>query len=504
MAVPDFSPEDLRQIARHGMEPGQVLAQLERFAQGMRWARLDRPCRVGDGIRKFNPEELVRLGARWDVEMEKGRGMKFVPASGAGTRMFQTWLKALHEEAGVDPAAVFVEIERYPFYGALREVMAGAGHSLEAGLRHGHYRLILEFLLTPRGLNYAALPKGLIPFHSYPEGSRSPFEEHLVEAKAYLCDSEGHCRLHFTVSEEHEAAVRDLFRQVLPRHERDGLHFAVELSTQKKSTDTIAADSMNRPFRDREGRLLFRPAGHGALLQNLEAVGGDIVFLKNIDNVAPDSKKADTILYKKAMAGHLVEIQETCFHYLRRLEAGKMTAAEVAEAEAFASGALSASLPPDWPERSGDARRSWLFERLNRPLRVCGMVPNQGDPGGAPFWAKETEGGFSLQIVESAQVDPSDPDQARIFQSSTHFNPVDLVCGLRDFRGRSFPLSDFVDPEAGFLSEKSHQGQVLRALELPGLWNGGMARWNTVFVEVPAPTFTPVKRVEDLLRPEHT
>jgi len=504
MAVPNFSPEDMAQISEHGLSVEAVAGQLARFARGMKYARLERPCRVGDGIRRFQPEELARYGKSWEAAAAAGLGMKFVPASGAGTRMFEAFLRGWHEGVSLTLARELRGLHRYPFFEELRAVMERRGLSLEACLRGDDFAPVLESLLGPEGLNYAALPKALIPFHRYPDHSRTPLEEHLVEAAGYARDARGVCRLHFTVAEAHEAALRAYLRTVLPRYEAAGNRFEIGFSTQKKSSDTVAADLQNGPFRDRAGRLVFRPSGHGALLENLGALEGAVVFIKNIDNVAPDARRADTLLYKKAMAGYLVEIQETCFRYLRLLEAGCPATAVLAEIEAFLCGTLSASLPTDWPELDAAARRAWLFARLNRPLRVCGMVPNQGEPGGAPFWVEERGGGFSLQIVESVQVDPADAEQQRIFRGATHFNPVDLVCGLKDFRGRPFDLGQFADPEAGFISEKSYEGKPLKALELPGLWNGAMARWNTVFVEVPVSTFTPVKRIEDLLRPEHS
>lgn len=504
MPVSSFSSEDIAQISEHGLTAEAVAAQLARFARGMKYARLERPCRVGDGIRRFQPEELARYGKAWESAAAAGLGMKFVPASGAGTRMFEAFLRGLHEGVSLTLARELRGLHRYPFFEDLRAAMQGRGLSLEDCLRGDDFAPVLECLLGPEGLNYAALPKALIPFHRYPDHSRTPLEEHLVEAAGYARDARGLCRLHFTVAEAHEAAVRAYLKSVLPRYEAQGHRFEIGFSTQKKSSDTVAADLQNGPFRDRAGRLLFRPSGHGALLENLGALEGAVVFIKNIDNVAPDAKRADTLLYKKAMAGCLVGIQETCFRYLRLLEVGNPAAGALAEIEAFLCGTLSASLPADWPELDAAARKAWLFARLNRPLRVCGMVPNQGEPGGAPFWVEEPGGGLSLQIVESVQVDPSDAEQQGIFRGATHFNPVDLVCGLKDFRGRAFDLSPFADPEAGFISEKSYEGRPLKALELPGLWNGAMAHWNTVFVEVPATTFTPVKRIEDLLRPEHS
>ena len=374
----------------------------------------------------------------------------------------------------------------------------------------GHFALrvvntteLLAYLLTPRGLNYANLPKALLQFHRYAGHCRTPLEEHLVEAAAYAQDSQQVARLHVTVAPEHTEAVQAHIEAIRSRYERAGVRYDMSLSTQSPATDTIAVDLENTPFRDEHGQLLFRPGGHGALLANLEALAADIVFIKNIDNVLPDHLKETTYGYKRALGGHLVALQQQIFLYLKKLASGAVDAALLHEIWAFAQQQLSMTMPQGGLHTPQHEQIRLLFDRLNRPLRVCGMVRNAGEPGGGPFWVEHTDGSMSLQIVEASQVDTASPEQRAIFAASTHFNPVDIVCGVRDYRGQPFHLTQFVDPDTGFISRKTYAGRTLKALELPGLWNGAMAHWNTVFVEVPLSTFSPVKTVLDLLRPEH-
>jgi hypothetical protein len=346
------------------------------------------------------------------------------------------------------------------------------------------------------------LPKALIKFHRYPDAARASLEEHLVEAAVYARGNDGEARIHFTVSPEHEELIRAHIGHVRPRYERDGTSYNISFSIQKPSTDTIAVDRDNLPFRDENGRLVFRPGGHGALLANLQETGGDVLFIKNIDNVVPDALKAETYRYKQALGGLLVDLQNSIFTYVRALQHGRDTF-DLGEIVTFTEQRLGVSIPSAIKQGSSQELRNYLLERLHRPLRVCGVVQNTGEPGGGPFWVKDTSGEMSRQIVESSQVDLMSDQQRKLWQSATHFNPVDLVCGIRDYQGQLFDLSRFVDPETGFISHKSKDGKELKALELPGLWNGAMAKWNTIFVEVPAITFNPVKTVFDLLRPEH-
>lgn len=506
--------ETLNQIIKSEVPEESLLEQYEIFRKGLPYVKLIKPCTIGDGISLIPLHEFENLLELHRKACMEGRIMKFVPASGAATRMFQDLNAALNKEdslsfedlrkrattdKGAKATVTFIEnIEKFAFI----DTMSKNGVQLASLLKQGEWKTILRYLLGPQGLNYANLPKGLIPFHKYPEGPRTPLYEHLMEAVEYSTRGHGEAIVHFTFSEEHLSAAQehiDAVKSRVPQCRK----FDISLSVQKRSTDTIALTLENEPFRDAQGKLLFRPGGHGALLENLNDLKGDIVSIKNIDNVCHDRLKAETILYKKLLCGYLIKIQNKVFDYLRRLKNGPVGESTIGEITQFAREYLSTVLPDKVAGSSLQVRREYLFAKLNRPLRVCGMVKNEGEPGGGPFWTIDTTGEISLQIVESAQVDVKDDEQKEILASSTHFNPVDLVCGLRDFEGGCFHLPAFSDKNTGFITIKSKDGRELKALELPGLWNGGMAFWNTVFVEVPSSTFTPVKTVIDLLRPEH-
>jgi hypothetical protein len=394
-------------------------------------------------------------------------------------------------------------LKQFAFYDDLKAVMSRDGLDVDDLAASGQYKDILEYVLTSRGLDYADLPKGLIAFHRYPGHSRTPFEEHVVEGAAYTRDATGMARLHFTVSPEHEAPIRVHLDEVKDRYETGDLSLDLALSVQQPSTDTIAVDMKNRPFRDESGGLVFRPGGHGALLGNLNSLKGDVVFIKNIDNVVPDRLKGPTYQYKRALGGYLAELQEQVFALNGRLAARSVDKGAVSRALELAREKLAIDFPPGMAKGTVREQAAFLFSRLNKPLRVCGMVKNEGEPGGGPFWVEMKDGSAALQIVESAQVDLESPEQRAVWESSTHFNPVDLVCGVRDYEGKPFDLFTYSDPETGLISVKSQGGNELKALELPGLWNGAMAHWNTVFVEVPIITFNPVKVINDLLRKEH-
>lgn len=515
-----FSERDIEQIRARGMTPEQVRDQIEAIKRGFPPAELDRPCTVGDGIVTVDASEIARLSDRWDEVAGNGRAMKFVPASGAASRMFKVLQSVRNRhreireedvvqraEAGDPEEQAFLRflrgVRKFAFFEDLRSAMARDGIDVDERISEGRYDEILEYLLTPKGLNAADLPKGLIPFHVYPEGSRTPFEEHLVEAVRTVRDREGRARMHVTGAPEHEGTICDHLQAVRPRYEQGDTRFDLKVSVQMPQTDTIAVDLENHPFRDEEGRLLFRPGGHGALLENLNRLDGDVVIVKNIDNVVPDRLKDPTVTYKKVLGGYLVTLQEEIFRHVETLSKGEPDADELERIWSFAVERLGMQPPPGSIRGSFKERRDFLLSQLNRPLRVCGMVKNEGEPGGGPFWVRHGDGSLSRQIVESSQVDMDSEAQQAIWSASTHFNPVDLVCGLRDFRGRSFDLRTFRDPESGFVSIKSKGGRELKALELPGLWNGAMAWWITVFVEVPIVTFNPVKTVLDLLREEH-
>jgi len=502
-----FSEDDLRQIREEGLAEAEVRRQWETFRRGVRPLILDRPCRVGDGIETVDAGQMPALAALNDSARDAGRITIFVPASGAATRMFQDWFRVLEAGDFASRAAgdTFArELPEYAFYPDLAAVLDHRGTDVETLLRERGYVAILEAILTSGGLNYGRLPKALLKFHASQEGGRTALEEHLVEAALYAGDAGGVCRIHFTVSEEHLTAAQDHLRTIQPRCEaRLGRRFQVTLSTQNPATHTLAVDLEDRPFRTAGGRLVFRPAGHGALLGNLLATGGDLVFIKNIDNIVPDRLKARIVPYKKLLGGVLLSLQREIFRFQRRLAAGDAGTLEREQMIRFCRDRLHVWLPADFPSRSPLDQAVFLQSRFARPLRVCGVVPNAGEPGGGPFWVRGEDGAMSLQIVEAFQVDSASEAQQARWAEATHFNPVDLVCGLRDEGGRLYDLDRFVDRQAGCITLKSEAGHPIKALELPGLWNGAMAYWNTVFVEVPLETFNPVKTVTDLLRPQH-
>jgi hypothetical protein len=501
-----FSDEDLKAIAAKGIEVQEVLRQLEIFRQGTKPLRLIRPACTGDGIIEIPPDEREGLVSLHDQAAEKGRMLKFVPASGAASRMFKDW-HAWYQKGKFDsaegPVRFLEDLVKFAFYEDLRKVMASEGEDVERCIRERRVIDLLEFILTPRGLNYNWLPKALIKFHIYPGRIRTALEEHLVEGPLYVRDARNICRIHFTVSDEHESRVRELLSRIKGDYERRyGVKYEITVTMQHPSTDTIAVDMENRPFRDGGGRLVFRPGGHGALLKNLNAMEGDIIFIKNIDNVVPDRLKDITVLHKKILGGYLVRLQDEIFHNLKLLSEKRVDDEMLSRVVRFCQGKLFLFFSDEFWDESISAKKDYVFWMLNRPVRVCGMVKNEGEPGGGPFWVEEG-GTRSLQIVEQDQLDPNSEEQRNIWKSSTHFNPVDLVCGVRNYQGEKFDLSAYVDRDAVLISKKAHEEGNLKALELPGLWNGSMAYWNTVFVEVPLETFNPVKTVDDLLRKSH-
>lgn len=475
-----FTKEDLQQIAGHGLTVEAVERQIADFRRGFPYLKVVRAASPGDGVAVVDPERADAAAARYDEVAGKLGVVKFVPASGAATRMFKELFEFVNEgKRGKGIDMLVDNIEKFAFWPELKAVVPD-----------GADERILVSAIVNKGLGYGRKPKGLVTFHAYPEGARKAVEEHLVEGAEYAAAG-GTARIHFTVSPEHRAGFETLLAEKIPVYEkRFGIRYDISFSVQKPSTDTIAVNPDNTPFRQDDGTLLFRPAGHGALIENLNEIDADIVFIKNIDNVTTDARRGDTIRYKKVLAGILLDLQERAFECLRALEAGGAELAPIAE---FVERELCVKLP-------GDYDAALLRTVLARPIRVCGMVRNEGEPGGGPFWVANPDGTESLQIAESSQIAPGD---LPLMQSATHFNPVDLVCGVRDSKGVKFDLRGYTDPSTGFISSKSSGGRELRAQELPGLWNGAMARWNTVFVDVPVSTFSPVKVVQDLLRPQH-
>lgn len=475
-----FTEQDLQQIREHGLTPEAVERQVENFKRGFPFLKVVKAASPADGVYVPNAEEVDAAVARYEAAAPDLKVEKFVPASGAATRMFKELFEFVNEDKrgkGID--TLLQNIEHFAFWPELKELLPEGADEKQ----------IVEAIIK-EGLNYGARPKGLVTFHAYPEGNRKAVEEHLVEGALYAaCQGEVH--IHFTVSQEHMAGFQALLTEKKPLYEaRYGVKYHISFSVQKPSTDTVAVNPDNTLFRTDEGRLLFRPAGHGALIENLNEIDADVIFIKNIDNVTTDALKGDTIRYKKALAGLLLELQSLSFEYLEELRAGKADPEEVA---GFVEDRLCTKLPENYD-------CALLEQILDRPIRLCGMVRNEGEPGGGPFWVKNNNGTQSLQIAESSQISP---EEMPLMQGATHFNPVDLVCGVKRADGTKFDLRQYTDPETGFISSKSAGGKALRAQELPGLWNGAMAKWNTIFVDVPISTFSPVKVVQDLLRPQH-
>ena len=503
-----LSQEDLKQIAGKGITEAQVEAQLEEFKHGFPFLRIDAAAGIGNGIVAPAEDERAKYIDAWNAYKAEGKKVvKFVPASGAASRMFKNmfaFLSADYDEPQTDfEKKYFDNIGKFAFYDELNEACKkNEGKDIPALIAAGDYKAVVSNMLETKGLNYGQLPKGLLLFHKYPEGPRTPLEEHLVEGALYAA-SNGEAHIHFTVSHEHKelfkAKVAEKCGQYAAKY---GIKYDVTFSEQKPSTDTVAANPDNTPFRNEDGSLLFRPGGHGALIQNLNDIDADVVFIKNIDNVVPDRLKDDTVTYKQLLAGILVTLQAKAFGYLRLLDTGAYTHEQLEEMIRFVQRDLCCR-KADIKQLEDAELVIYLRKKLNRPMRVCGVVKNVGEPGGGPFLTYNQDGTVSLQILESSQIDKTNEEYMKMFTEGTHFNPVDLVCAVKDYKGDAFNLPDYVDKTTGFISSKSKNGRELKALELPGLWNGAMSDWNTVFVEVPLSTFNPVKTVNDLLREQH-
>lgn len=504
-----LNANDLQLLADKGISEKQIEEQLACFVKGFPFLEIAASASVDKGILVVSKEDQATYMDAWDAYLAKNKKIvKFVPASGAASRMFKNLYEFL--SAGYDEPTnafekkFFDEIEHFAFYQALNAAcLENEEKDIPALIAAGNYKAVVANLLEPKGLNYGQLPKGLLLFHSYPQLVRTAMEEHLAEGAMYAKNNAGEVNIHFTVSPEH----KDLFEKLVMEkksayEEKFSVKYDISFSVQKPSTDTIAADMENNPFRDKNGRLLFRPGGHGALIENLNDVEADVVFVKNIDNVVPDSFKCSTVIYKKVIAGVLVSLQQRIFNYLELIDSGKYTHEQVQEMIHFLQDDLCVK-NPDTKLLEDAELILYIKNKLLRPLRVCGMVKNVGEPGGGPFLAVNPDGTISPQILESSQIDLKDPAKKALFEQGTHFNPVDLVCALKNYKGEKFDLPDYVDKNTGFISYKSKDGRELKALELPGLWNGAMSDWNTVFVEVPIETFNPVKTVNDLLRREH-
>ena len=475
-----FTHEEITQIEAHGLSVAAVEKQIENFRNGFPSLPVVRAAAGGDGVKQFDAEYVAEREAYYTDNLRYLKTIKFVPASGAATRMFKELFEYVNDDkrtAGIDK--LIVNLEKFAFFPELAKYLQPQIDDKD---------VVRNIIID--GLAYGAKPKGLVTFHAYKEGARKPVEEHLVEAALYA-SSNGEANIHFTVSPEHQDGFEALLKERQSYYEQKfGIKYNVSFSIQSPATDTIAVNPDNTPFRTDDGKLLFRPAGHGALITNLDKLDADVVFVKNIDNVTTDERKTDTVTYKKVLAGELLRLQSRAFELLRAFERGEDV---TTEATSFIVNDLCCKLPEN-------ASRELVIETLDRPIRVCGMVKNEGEPGGGPFWVRDDKGREQLQIAESSQIAAED---MHLMKEATHFNPVDLVCGIKRYDGTKYDLTQYTDPKTGFISSKSAGGRELRAQELPGLWNGAMANWNTIFVEVPISTFSPVKVVQDLLRPEH-
>lgn len=497
-----------KQIEKQGMSLATVEEQIRNFEQGFPYLDIRAAAKAGDGIMVLDEKELDRFLDYYQKFSQEKTIVKFVPASGAASRMFKDLYAFLDKEntslESDDFTRRFIEnLNSFAFYEDLDNCLKASGSSIEKALAEKDYKRIVKSLLDDEGLGYGNLPKGLLKFHRYEDGSRTPVEEHFVEGAQYGVGKNNTVRLHFTVSAEHQQKFEEKVADIRPKMEsRFGVQFEVGFSQQKKATDTIAVDMDNAPFIEENGEILFRPAGHGALLENLNDIGADLIFVKNIDNVVPDRLKGATETYKKAIGGILLDAQQRVFSVLEKLESGADEEL-IKESEEIYTQILDAKIPDFYHQLNLPEKAAYLKKKLNRPIRVCGMVENTGEPGGGPFWVKDADGSLSLQIGETAQLNLEDPDQKAIFQSSSYFNPTDLVCGVKDYKGNKFNLLDYRDPKTGFITQKSKNGRNLKAQELPGLWNGSMSDWNSIFVEVPLITFNPVKTINDLLREVH-
>lgn len=499
---------DKAQLEAKGISEAQIEQQIRDFQTGFPFLKLRGAAAVGDGILAPTADEVAQYIQAWNDYKAQGHHVtKFVPASGAASRMFKNMFEFLSADYDVPTTdfekKYFEHIHDFAFYPALDDAChVNEGEGVDALISEGNYKAVVKNMLNEEGLNYGQLPKGLLQFHSYSDEARTPLEEHLVEAALYA-SSRGEADVHFTVSTEHRELFEDLVERVLPEYEaKYGIKYHVSFSEQKPSTDTMAANMDNTPFRNEDGTLLFRPGGHGALIQNLADLDSEVVFVKNIDNVVPDRLKDETVTWKQVIAGVLVTLQKQAFKYIELLDGGKYTHEDIEKMIRFTRHELYTDMP-GLKEMEDAELVGYLRTKLNRPMRVCGVVKNVGEPGGGPFLAYNPDGSISLQILESSQIDTNNPEYMKMFTEGTHFNPVDLVCAVRDYKGEKFDLPKYVDPATGFISYKSKSGRELKALELPGLWNGAMSNWSTIFVEVPLATFNPVKTVNDLLREQH-
>jgi nicotinamide riboside kinase len=511
-----FSSVDFLQIQKHGIPLENIKRQLSIFNEGIQKIVLVNPATLNHGILKLSDADFEKKAAFFDTNKSKLKLEKFVPASGAASRMFKFLTTFLNEfdfgnetinayinrKNDTELSLFIVGMDKFPFFDEVYEklkILYPDFDKLERDYKNYYF---IKLILSSDYFNFANKPKGILPFHKYPTNIVTPIEEHLHEC-AFYAASNNQSNLHLTVSESHQQQFEEIVEKINEKVEaKSNTAIAVSYSYQKKETDTIAVNLKNQPFRDENGKLVFRPGGHGALIENLNSIDADVVFIKNIDNVIQNHVHKISF-YKKALAGVLLELLHQIFEYLKVLDSEEISHQRISEISSFLKEQLNIELNDDFFKFKLKNQVKKLKEILNKPIRVCGMVKNEGEPGGGPFWVRGVDGEITLQIVETSQVDLKNSKQLKILESATHFNPVDLVCGLKNYKNQQFNLKQFVDPESGFIVHKNHAGIDVKSYELPGLWNGAMANWLTVFVEVPLFTFNPVKTVNDLLKQAH-
>lgn len=507
---------DIISLNEKGILPEQIADQLAIFRQGIPYIDLREPVTIGNGLYAYNKKQEDDFASLFDSRKESLDLLKFTPASGAATRMFKFLFRFLEEynpenesinayinrTNAQDLRLFFVGLDSFPFYKKIRKLLEQKYPNDLHDINSNRYRFV-QLMLDEQELNFGNMPKGLFPFHRYKAHNASAFEEHLFEAALYA-KTKGRARLHFTISKDHHKAFKKKFQECQATIEADtGTRFDISYSFQKNATDTIAVTFDNEPVRNQEGSLCFRPGGHGSLIQNLNEQNADIIFIKNIDNVVVATYEKTIAYYKKVLAGKLLQLQDDAFRYLKIMDTKELNEDDIFEIAHFLQDTFSLKLAHDFKKYSPKHQIDYLREQLDRPIRVCGMVKNEGEPGGGPFWVQHDSGRISLQIIESVQIDPKNERQQQIKAASTHFNPVDIVCGIKDYKGNAYDLTEFIDKKAAFITHKTINGKPIKALEHPGLWNGAMAHWNTIFVEVPLITFNPAKTVNDLLKPAH-
>lgn len=504
-----LNQKDVALLKAKGVSEREIDEQIDFFKKGFPYLGLAASASIEKGILQAEEKSEYYQKVWSDFQRQDGKIiLKFVPASGAASRMFKAlfeFLEATYDTPSKETEKVFFDnIEKFAFYEDLDSVCRkNKGKGIKDLVSSGNYKAVVLCLLLKEGLDYGNLPKGLLKFHRYANEVRTPVEEHLTEGAMYAANYDKTVNIHFTVSPQHKSLFQELVTENKDKYQnRLGVKYNISFSEQKPKTDTLAVDMDNEPFREENGELVFRPGGHGALIENLNDLNADIVFIKNIDNVIPDKYKESESKYKKILAGVLIDNQKQVFEYLNLIDSGNYTHEQLLDILHFVQTVFNIK-NPETKYLEDVELVLYLKKKLNRPMRVCGMVKNVGEPGGGPFIAVNQDGTFSPQILESSQIDMKDPSKKAMFEDGTHFNPVDLVCAVKDYEGSKFDLTKYVDKNTGFISVKSKNGKELKALELPGLWNGAMSDWNTIFVEVPIETFNPVKVVNDLLRKEH-